>query len=453
MSEFTVLSRLMIGIPGTTVPPYFHELVERGLRSVVIYGENVESETQLKEFVGEIRNVLGPDSIIAIDEEGGDVTRVDYKQGSRFVGNSMLGQIDDVGLTQRDGKLLGQLLAYIGVNLNFAPVADVNINPANPVIGNRSFGSSKETVARHVAAFVRGHESAGVGTCLKHFPGHGDVTADSHKSLPVVRGGRPELEAHHLEPFRVGIQEGAAAVMIGHLDLGDGVPTSLSQEIVDWLRHELDFSGLVVTDAIDMGAVVNDSSLASATVRALLAGNDLVCMGPSTKLEDLAEVERLWAEIDSKNLAESEAKSQERISNFVSKYSREPAESAVNPQYDLNLVPAGKLDQHRVIRLESETNLAVGQVPWLPGIAVEETIATHELAMLASKPSKLAIITRGGSEVWAALERLEADSLARITLIATQPPPPSLGVKSFVTYGSASPQASAVQAAISRKEN
>ena len=190
MSErFNVLSRLMVGFSGQNLPADFEELAVKGLRSVVIYGENVESEGQLKSLVSELRGSLGPDAIIAIDEEGGDVTRVDYLVGSRFVGNGWLGHLNEPELTRRDGQMVGELLNHIGVNLNFAPVADVNTNPLNPVIGNRSFGSDQSSVARHVARFVEGHEGAGTGTTLKHFPGHGNVVSDSHLTLPKVPVG------------------------------------------------------------------------------------------------------------------------------------------------------------------------------------------------------------------------------------------------------------------------
>ena len=156
-----------------------------GLGGVVLYAWNVESPEQLRALTDDLRSER-EDVLIAIDEEGGDVTRLEAATGSSYPGNGALGVVDDVELTERVAASLGAELADAGVNLDFAPVADVNTNPLNPVIGIRSFGADAGLVARHVAAFVRGLQRAGVAACAKHFPGHGDTSVDSHLALPVV---------------------------------------------------------------------------------------------------------------------------------------------------------------------------------------------------------------------------------------------------------------------------
>ena len=169
-------------------------------------------------------------------------------------------------------------LARAGINLNLAPVADVNTNPLNPVIGVRSFGADPELVARHVAAFVAGTQGQGVAACAKHFPGHGDTSADSHLELPVAGG---DLEAALL-PFRAAVEAGVQAVMTGHLLVPelDDAPATLSPRILTGLlRDELGFEGLVITDALEMRAVSETVGVEQAAVRALAAGADALCVG------------------------------------------------------------------------------------------------------------------------------------------------------------------------------
>ena len=167
------------------MPDWVRRRLADGLGGVVLYAWNVESREQLRALTAELRSER-EDLVVAIDEEGGDVTRLEAATGSSYPGNAALGVVDDVELTERVAASLGAELADAGVNLDFAPVADVNTNPQNPVIGIRSFGSDAELVARHVAAFVRGLQRAGVAACAKHFPGHGDTSVDSHLALPLV---------------------------------------------------------------------------------------------------------------------------------------------------------------------------------------------------------------------------------------------------------------------------
>ena len=178
-------SCVLPGFEGPTVPDWVRRRITEGLGGVVLYAWNVESREQLRVLTDDLRSERD-DLLIAIDEEGGDVTRVEAATGSSYPGNAALGVVDDLELTERIAASIGAELADVGVNLDFAPVADVNTNPLNPVIGIRSFGSDAELVARQVAAFVRGLQSSGVAACAKHFPGHGDTAVDSHLALPVV---------------------------------------------------------------------------------------------------------------------------------------------------------------------------------------------------------------------------------------------------------------------------
>src|SRR5690242_16797633 len=192
---------LMPGFVGTTVPAWIEREHAAGLASVCLYGANVVDPDQLAQLCASLRSVA-PDLLIAVDEEGGDVTRLHYLTGSTQPGNAVLGRLDDVELTAASASAIGHELAGLGINLNLAPDADVNSAQDNPVIGVRSFGAEPGLVARHTAAWIRGLEDAGVASCAKHFPGHGDTTTDSHLALPRVTADAATLDARELVPFR-----------------------------------------------------------------------------------------------------------------------------------------------------------------------------------------------------------------------------------------------------------
>ena len=265
------------GFEGPVVPDWVRRRLADGLGGVVLYAWNVEDREQLRALTDDLRSER-PDVVIAIDEEGGDVTRLEAGTGSSYPGNAALGVVDDVELTARVAASLGAELAEVGVTFDFAPVADVNTNPQNPVIGIRSFGADSPLVARHVAAFVRGVQTSGVAACAKHFPGHGDTAVDSHLALPVVES----LEDDALEPFRAAIAAGVRAVMTAHIVVrssGD-TPATMSREILDdLLRGELGFDGVVVTDALEMKAISDTVGVEEGAVRAIAAGADALCLG------------------------------------------------------------------------------------------------------------------------------------------------------------------------------
>src|SRR5688572_17459216 len=263
--------------PGHTVPAWVDRWLERGLGGITLFAYNVRDDEQLAALTTALRE-RQPELLVSIDEEGGDVTRLEADRGSSYPGNLALGVVDDPELTEQVASAIGADLARVGVNLNLAPVADVNSNPRNPVIGVRSFGSEPGLVARHVAAFVRGLQRQGVAACAKHFPGHGDTAVDSHQELPVVGG---DLAAA-LEPFRAAIAAGVQAVMTGHLLVPalDDVPATVSPRLLTGLlREELGFGGLVLTDALEMGAISGGIGVEEGAVRALAAGADALCLG------------------------------------------------------------------------------------------------------------------------------------------------------------------------------
>jgi beta-N-acetylhexosaminidase len=273
---------LQPGFVGTTVPDWVRRWLGEGLGGVALFARNVETPAQVAALTAQLR-AERPDVIVAIDEEAGDVTRFESRRGSSRPGNAALGAINDPALTQTVGRDLGLELAGAGITLDYAPDTDVNCNPDNPVIGVRAFGSDPELVAVHGAAFIRGLQSAGVAACAKHFPGHGDTSVDSHHDVPLIARSRALLEQCELVPFRAAIAAGVQSVMTGHLlvpALDPDVPATLSPRVLtDLLRVELGFDGLIVTDGIEMQGVRRKYGLEGATVRAITAGADAICVG------------------------------------------------------------------------------------------------------------------------------------------------------------------------------
>jgi beta-N-acetylhexosaminidase len=285
---------LQPGFEGTRAPDWVRRRLADGLGSVLLFARNIQSPEQTAALTAELR-AENPEVIVAADEEGGDVTRLDATSGSVYPGNLALGAVDDGGLTAQVAFSLGRRLFEAGIGLDYAPVADVNSNPDNPVIGVRSFGGDPDLVARHTAESVVGLQNAGVGACAKHFPGHGDTGIDSHFALPTVQMTREELARVALPPFRQAIQAGVCAIMVGHLlvpAIDPDAPTSVSRAAVDGLlRGELGFRGLVVTDAMEMRAVTDRYGLERAVVMAVAAGVDLVCIGNAGGDETVARLQ------------------------------------------------------------------------------------------------------------------------------------------------------------------
>ncbi|MGW1725507.1 glycoside hydrolase family 3 protein [Streptomyces sp. NPDC002306] len=276
------LTVLQPGFPGTTAPDWLLRRLGEGLASVGLFGRNIASPEQLATLTAQLR-AERDDVLVAIDEEGGDVTRLEVRTGSSFPGNHALGAVDDVELTRAVASELGRRLAACGVNLNWAPSADVNSNPVNPVIGVRSFGADTALAARHTAAYVTGLQSAGVAACTKHFPGHGDTAVDSHHALPRIDVDAEVLAERELVPFRAAIAAGTRAVMSAHIlvpALDPDHPATLSRRILTGLlRGELGYDGLIVTDGMEMRAIAATYGIERGSVLAVAAGADAICVG------------------------------------------------------------------------------------------------------------------------------------------------------------------------------
>ena len=243
---------------------------------------NAASPAQVRALTAALQAAAAGDLplLIAADQEGGQLIAIPGT--TPFPGNMALGAAGPAGLARRTGEAIGLELAAMGVNVNYAPVCDVNNNPANPVIGIRSFGEEPIAVARLCAAMVEGLQSAGVAAAAKHFPGHGDTGSDSHLGLPVLPHSRRRLAAVELPPFAAAIDAGARLVMSAHvalpaLDGGLALPATLSPAVLGGLlRGELGFEGVVVSDALNMGAIDQGAGLGDSAVAAVRAGVDLL---------------------------------------------------------------------------------------------------------------------------------------------------------------------------------
>jgi beta-N-acetylhexosaminidase len=270
--------------PGTTAPTWLLRALERGLAGVTLFGSNVVGDTAA--LTAALRAAAPAEPVLAIDEEGGDVTRVAYASGSPYPGNAALGAVDDVTLTRSVHAAIGADLFRLGINLNLAPCADVLAADGGTAVGTRSFGPDPSLVARHVAAAVSGLQSSRVAACAKHFPGHGSTGDDSHHSLPTILGTLADIRARDLPPFTAAIAAGSTAIMPGHLrvpELTGSLPASLSPAAVTGLlRGELGFTGVVISDALEMKAASAVRGIPEAAVLAVIAGVDLLCLGRDT---------------------------------------------------------------------------------------------------------------------------------------------------------------------------
>jgi beta-N-acetylhexosaminidase len=383
-----VFATLLPGFVGTTLPEWVSTRLREGLGGVCIFGTNIVSAAQLQELTDSIY-AANPRAIIAIDEEGGDVTRLHYATGSPLPGNAILGRINDLGYTESIGERIGWELRRTGFNLNFAPDADINSNPNNPVIGVRSFGSAPREVSAQVAAWTRGLQSTAVAACAKHFPGHGDTTEDSHLTLPVVDRSIGELRDRELVPFAAAIAAGTRAIMSSHImlpQLDSERPATLSRAILQGLlRGELGFEGLIVSDALDMTGASGAIGIPEAAVRALDAGCDLLCIGSETTPKEFDEIavaiqlaiagDRLAStrveDAAARVLGLAEELESERGKTPIPQVELDPidvdaarAVTAFDVQSAAAEVLAKRTGGFQVVSLEAEINKAIGRVPW-----------------------------------------------------------------------------------------
>lgn len=271
------------------------DISEYHLGGVILFSENMSDYDTTKQLISDMQSNADMPMLIGIDEEGGIVSRLD---NSTIPHDSVLPAADmngDVGTAKSSGNSIGKTLKSLGINLDFAPVADVNTNPNNPVIGDRSYGSDPDTVSDMASAFATGLKEAGVNGVAKHFPGHGDTATDSHAGAATSYHDMDRLEEIEFKPFQRLIDDDIPCVLVGHISLpevtGNNTPATLSKEIVDILRNDLDFDGVAITDAMNMGAIMDYYYNVDAAVMAVEAGMDILLMPPNLEHYQSALVE------------------------------------------------------------------------------------------------------------------------------------------------------------------
>lgn len=275
---------VMATLPGTEMDEESAARLRAGrYAGVVLFSRNIASVPQtlvLTAAIGDLCTVDGLPPLIGVDQEGGRVRRL-MAEATATPSAMALGATGDPALIERIGHAVGLELGALGINTDFAPVADVNNNPLNPVIGTRSFGESPEAVTAMVLAFARGLHSAGVAGTVKHFPGHGDTHVDSHLDLPTIPHGLDRLRTVELAPFAAAIAAGIPLVMTTHIRFPalepDGLPATLSHRILNGLlREELGFDGVIISDAMVMKAIDDYYGVVAGSVRAIIAGHDVI---------------------------------------------------------------------------------------------------------------------------------------------------------------------------------
>ncbi len=285
------------------LPDYKLQQVNKTMRDVskdypvggmILYAHNIVDEAQLGEFIAEIRTLNGS-PLLAIDEEGGRIARIANNENfdvPKYESMAAIAESGDPSEAYKAAFTIGSYVKKYGFDIDYAPVADVNTNPENIVIGARAFSDDPETAAEFVVSYLNGLDSAGVVGTLKHFPGHGDVKTDTHSGYAETNKTWEEMLECEMIPFKAGIEAGAQMIMTAHIAApkvtGDDLPATLSSVILqDKLRGELGFKGIIVTDAMDMGAITTQFGNAEAAIKSIQAGVDVVlCSKDFTQVFD-----------------------------------------------------------------------------------------------------------------------------------------------------------------------
>lgn len=274
---------IVVGFDGETVNEEVRNMIEQyHVSGVVLFGRNISSAQQTTDLLNELKRTNMKNSvplILSLDEEGGRVSRVP-KDIVKLPASLTIAKKNDVELAHTVGVLLAKEVKQMGFNLDYTPVLDINSNPNNPVIGDRSFGADKEIVTKMGISTMKGLQSQGVIPVVKHFPGHGDTAVDSHLGLPVIEYGMDRLNDFELVPFEESIEQGADMVMVAHIlfpEIDKEYPSSMSEKVIKGiLREQLKFDGVVITDDMEMGAIADNYGIEKAALQSVKAGNDLL---------------------------------------------------------------------------------------------------------------------------------------------------------------------------------
>lgn len=281
LEKYPARRRFLVGFHGTSLPAFLREQLAQGLVGVVLYPRNFESVVGLITLTSEIREAAGGPVLIGIDQEGG--TRFSLPSPfTQWPSPAELGALGDLDAVRAVGEAIGRELAAAGINLDFAPMLDLHLNPASPVTQRRSYGVLPDHVAKMGVAFHLGLTSAGILSCAKHFPGHGDAAIDPHEDLPIFHGDAMRLTDMELVPFQAAIAAGVPAIMTAHIllpQIDAKYPASLSARILrEELRDRMDFRGVIFADDLGMGAITRRYPLAESVITTFAAGTDVAML-------------------------------------------------------------------------------------------------------------------------------------------------------------------------------
>jgi beta-N-acetylhexosaminidase len=321
-----------VGFDGARMPGEFLPLLERGVGTVILFRRNVESAQQVQSLCAELkRRARDSELLICMDQEGGRVKRLGGGTFTDVPSARAIGKANDPALARRIGELLARELRAVNCDWDLAPVIDVDTNPKNPVIADRSFSADPQIVARLGAAIVEGLQANGVAACGKHFPGHGDTWQDSHFVLPTLEHDMDRLMQVELKPFEAAIQAGVATIMTSHIlfrAIDPQLPATMSRPILRGiLRERLGFEGLIVSDDLEMKAIADNYGIEQVVIRGANAGIDLFFLCHNLSLQHEAidllirAVER--GEVSRQRISDANR----RIDAIVNKYHRPPIEN------------------------------------------------------------------------------------------------------------------------------
>lgn len=283
----------MTGISGLTLTSEEAEFLEKeNIGGVLLFSKNFESPAQLAELVNSIQKCRREyPLLIAVDHEGGRVMRF-RSHFTQFPAMMDIANLGSPKICFHATKIMAEELSACGINLNLSPVCDITNNPNNKVIGDRAFGKDEESVSKFVSSAIRGFQTNGVMACAKHFPGHGCTTKDSHEDLPVIKKSIEELRETEFQPFIKAVKSRVEFMMMAHLQvdaIDEKWPTSLSEKAHSIVRDEFRFKKVIISDDMQMGAIINRFGADEAAVRAIAAGADII------EYRDMAEAERALA--------------------------------------------------------------------------------------------------------------------------------------------------------------
>lgn len=358
------------GFYGTSIPKELGDLIARGIGGVVFFSRNVESPQQFAQLAADLKDLAdGRPLLTSIDQEGGRVMRL-REPFTIIPPMRAVGAAGDANLAREIGRVLARELRAVNVDMNLAPVLDVDTNPDNPVIGARSFGRDADLVAQMGCALLRGLQDEGVAACGKHFPGHGDTSQDSHVDLPALNHPLERLLMVELRPFKAAIAAGVSAIMSAHVifrPIDDNFPATLSEPVLNGLlRKRLMYDGVIISDAMDMKAITDHFGFDDAIVRGARAGIDLFMLCHSHEQQYRA-IEVLVKAMENGELSRQRVtEAGDRLDRLFAKFVQPPTRGAL-PAFIGS--PEHQAVAQRIIELSDPASHAVAHDPTEPPAA------------------------------------------------------------------------------------